>query len=117
MSAENGKHRSLWLQEALAGEDAMPPLEGAHRADVAIVGGGLVGLWTAIRRQGARAGVRRRRARAGRLRRRGAGRNGGEVLSWWGEGRTLVKLCGREEAIRVARASEAAVASSACSAT
>ncbi len=41
--------RAFWLQEAL--EDAPPelPLRGADRADVAIMGGGYVGLWTAIR--------------------------------------------------------------------
>ena len=40
-----------WLDEALAAEgDAVdaPPLEGEVRADVAIVGGGYTGLWTAL---------------------------------------------------------------------
>ena len=36
--------RSLWLREALQGEDVEPPLQGAQRADIAIVGGGYVGL-------------------------------------------------------------------------
>jgi hypothetical protein len=42
--------RSLWLQEALArdGEDDAPPLRGEERADICIVGGGYVGLWTAL---------------------------------------------------------------------
>jgi glycine/D-amino acid oxidase-like deaminating enzyme len=35
-----------WL--ASRGRPAGPPLEGRHEADVAIVGGGLTGLWTAI---------------------------------------------------------------------
>ena len=43
-------YRSLWLDEALSADDiAAPPLEGAARADVAIMGGGYAGLWTAIR--------------------------------------------------------------------
>jgi putative aminophosphonate oxidoreductase len=109
MPAENGKHRSLWLQEALAGEDPLPPLEGAQRADVAIVGGGLVGLWTAIRIKEREPScdvvVLEQDVCGGGA----SGRNGGEVLSWWAKAGTLVKLCGREEAIRVARASEAAV--------
>jgi len=40
-------HRSLWLQEALAGAEDQPPLRGDVRADVCIVGGGFTGLWTA----------------------------------------------------------------------
>ena len=45
-------HRSHWLTEALGDEqrhDDAPPLRGSARADVAIVGGGYVGLWTALR--------------------------------------------------------------------
>ncbi len=42
-------HRSLWLQEAQQGETDELPLEGAQRADIAIIGGGYVGLWTALR--------------------------------------------------------------------
>ena len=40
-----------WLSDALAAEGApaeAPPLEGDADADVAIVGGGYVGLWTAL---------------------------------------------------------------------
>jgi glycine/D-amino acid oxidase-like deaminating enzyme len=40
-----------WLDEALAAEGespAAPPLEGDRRIDVAIVGGGYTGLWTAL---------------------------------------------------------------------
>ena len=41
--------RCLWLRQAIApGEEDAPPLEGAQRADVAIVGGGYAGLWTAL---------------------------------------------------------------------
>src|SRR5438876_1163381 len=42
-------HRSLWLREALRGEADQSPLVGAQRADIAIIGGGYVGLWTALR--------------------------------------------------------------------
>ena len=47
------RHRSLWLEQALAtepeAERSVQHLEGEHRADVCIVGGGYSGLWTAIR--------------------------------------------------------------------
>ena len=49
--------RSWWLAEAGAGRGAgedpsrarRPMLDGDHRADVCIVGGGFTGLWTALR--------------------------------------------------------------------
>ena len=40
-----------WLEEALAagfGGEPAPPLDGEVEADVAIVGGGYTGLWTAL---------------------------------------------------------------------
>ena len=43
------KHRSFWLQEVAGDAPDAAPLDGARRADVAIIGGGYVGLWTAIR--------------------------------------------------------------------
>ena len=44
-----GAQRSWWLREALAREEhvAATPLAGDVTADVAIVGGGFTGLWTA----------------------------------------------------------------------
>src|SRR4051794_41875151 len=48
-SGAQGPHRSLWLQEALGDAPTEPSLSGTARADVAIIGGGFVGLWTAIR--------------------------------------------------------------------
>ena len=51
-----GGRRSWWLREALAAEPpslaadvAAPPFAGRARADVAILGGGYTGLWTALR--------------------------------------------------------------------
>ena len=42
-------HRSFWLEQALAGTADDPnPLRGTVTSDVAIVGGGFVGLWTAL---------------------------------------------------------------------
>jgi glycine/D-amino acid oxidase-like deaminating enzyme len=38
--------RSLWMEQ-LEPVDALPSLDGDHRVDVAIVGGGFTGLWTA----------------------------------------------------------------------
>ena len=41
------RQRSLWLDGALAQFTPRAPLEGDHDADVAIVGAGFTGLWTA----------------------------------------------------------------------
>lgn len=102
-------HRSLWLQEALGAEKPLPPLEGAQRADVAIVGGGYVGLWTAIRIKeldpACDVALLERDICGGGA----SGRNGGMVLSWWPKLASLVKLCGREGAVRLGRESEEAI--------
>jgi glycine/D-amino acid oxidase-like deaminating enzyme len=101
--------RSLWLEEALAGEQDAPRLEGEVRADVCIVGGGYTGLWTAIRVKELDPAadvviVERDVCGSG-----ASGRNGGFVLSLWAKLATLVKVCGQEEAVRLARASADAV--------
>ena len=103
------KHRSLWLEEALGDAPPAPPLEGATRADVAIVGGGYVGLWTAIRIKekdpACDVVVLERDVCGGGA----SGRNGGMILSWWPKLSSLVKLCGTEEALRLGRKSQAAI--------
>ena len=101
-------HRSLWLQEALDGPPA-PALAGAERADVAILGGGFVGLWTALelkRRDPACDVVVLERDVCGGG---ASGRNGGMVLSWWPKLASLIKLCGVEEALRLGHASAYAI--------
>ena len=101
-------HRSLWLQEALDGPPA-PALAGAERADVAILGGGFVGLWTALelkRRDPACDVVVLERDVCGGG---ASGRNGGMVLSWWPKLASLIKLCGVEEALRLGHASAHAI--------
>lgn len=103
------KHRSLWLKEALDGASGAPLLQGAERADVVIIGGGYVGLWTAIRIKEhdprCQVTIVEQDVCGGGA----SGRNGGFVLSWWAKLPTLIKLCGTEAGLRAARASEAAV--------
>ncbi|MGO1543291.1 MAG: NAD(P)/FAD-dependent oxidoreductase [Gulosibacter sp.] len=41
------RSRSLWLEDALEDAELRPSLEGEIDADVAIVGGGLIGVWLA----------------------------------------------------------------------
>lgn len=104
--------RSLWLQEALAGEqaEAAPVLRGAARADVCVVGGGYTGLWTALqlkeREPGLEVVLIERDVCGGGA----SGRNAGYMNSYWTKFLSLSKICGEAEALRIARASEDAIA-------
>ena len=109
----HARWRGLWLEEALADEpDAAPiePLSGAHRSDACIVGGGYTGLWTALRLKELDPALDVVVLEADLCGTGASGRNGGFALSWWPKLRSLVKLCGEEEAMRLARASEDATA-------
>ena len=103
------RHRSLWLRRALGDAPPAPPLAGTTRADVVILGGGFVGLWTAIelkrRDPACDVLVLERDVCGGGA----SGRNGGMVLSWWPKLSSLVKRCGAEEAVRLGRESAAAI--------
>ena len=103
--------RSLWLEEALAGDDPdAEALAGEVRADVCVVGGGYTGLWTALALRERDASldvvVLERDVCGGGA----SGRNGGFVLSWWAKFKTLKALFGAAEARRLAEASAGAVA-------
>lgn len=104
-----GPHRSLWLREALGGEADQPPLSGDAAADVTIVGGGYVGLWTALEIRRADPGcdvllIERDVCGSG-----ASGRNGGQLHSWWDRVDTLAVVCGEAEAVRLADASKEAI--------
>ncbi len=102
-------HRSFWLQEVAGDAPDAPALEGDVRADVGILGGGYVGLWTAIRikelEPAREVAVLEQDVCGGGA----SGRNGGFALSWWSKLPSLVSLCGTADALRVARGSEEAV--------
>ena len=103
-------NRAFWLEEALdADPDVAPPLQGDDRADVAIVGGGFTGLWTAIRLKeqdpGLDVAIVERDVCGGGA----SGRNGGFVTSWWAKYLSLANICGNEESRRLAQASEDAL--------
>jgi len=102
-------HRSFWLQEIIDDAPDAPFFSGSGKADVAIVGGGFVGLWTAIRIKEQEPAcdvvVFDQDICGGGA----SGRNGGFVLSWWPKLASLARLMGLDDAIRVARGSEAAI--------
>ena len=106
-----GARPSWWLREALTADPGVPvaPLSGDTTADVAIVGGGYTGMWTAYfiteHDPGARV-VLLEQAICGSG---PSGRNGGFVTAWWDELEGLVDTFGPEAAVEVARATADAV--------
>jgi putative aminophosphonate oxidoreductase len=98
------------LQEALPGEEDAPRLEGEQQADVCIVGGGFTGLWTALALKERNPSLDVAIVEADVCGGGPSGRNGGFVMSWWNKFKTLEKLAGTAEALRIARASGEAVA-------
>ncbi|MDQ4034982.1 MAG: FAD-binding oxidoreductase [Chloroflexota bacterium] len=109
---EPGLHRSYWLRDALGAEgDPAPlaPLEGESRHDVAIIGGGYTGLWTAYflteRDPGTRVVILEQDICGGGP----SGRNGGFLHGWWDQLPLLTELHGREGALELAWAADEAV--------
>lgn len=105
-----GKRRPLWLDQAY-GDDfpAARPLEGSQKADVVIIGGGYVGLWTALELKRLEPGLdvallERKICGSG-----ASGRNAGFAMPWWLKIVTLEKVLGTEEALKLCLASEDAV--------
>jgi glycine/D-amino acid oxidase-like deaminating enzyme len=106
MASPPTPHRSFWLQEIAGDAPDASPLEGTLRTDVAIVGGGYVGLWTAIRLKEMEPAlgvvVLEQDVCGGGA----SGRNGGFVLSWWPKLASLAHRFGDRTAVEIAGASE-----------
>ncbi|HET6380630.1 MAG TPA: FAD-binding oxidoreductase [candidate division Zixibacteria bacterium] len=107
-----GRQRSWWLREALAAEgdpSPRPGLRGDGRADVAIVGGGYTGMWTAYflteRAPDTRIVLLEQDVCGGGP----SGRNGGFVHGWWEDLEYLVRQFGEEAGLALARAADEVV--------
>jgi glycine/D-amino acid oxidase-like deaminating enzyme len=107
-----GERRGWWLREALRDEGDPPPaprLTGSIECDVAIIGGGYTGMWTAYeiteRAPDTRVVVLEQDICGGGP----SGRNGGFTHGWWDQLPLLVDLYGADRALEIAHASEAAV--------
>jgi glycine/D-amino acid oxidase-like deaminating enzyme len=100
-----GRERSPWLREALADEGDPPPhspLTWRTDADVAIVGGGYTGLWTAYRLLEQDPLLRVVLLETDICGGGPSGRNGGFVNGWWDELALLQELYGDERALACA---------------
>jgi len=105
--------RSWWLEEALAhsefaGEPA-PPLDGDVDVDVAIVGGGYTGMWTAFQLTERAPGIDVAILEADVCGGGPSGRNGGFCNGLWEELPLLVRTVGDEGALATALAAEESV--------
>lgn len=101
--------RSYW-QESVAPSDLCPPLTGEKYADVAIIGGGYVGLWTAItikqHEPDCRVVILEQDICGGGA----SGRNGGLVMTWWPKIASILSFCSSEEALFLGRRTEQSIA-------
>jgi glycine/D-amino acid oxidase-like deaminating enzyme len=94
--------RSQWLADV---EPDLPPpvtLEHDLTVDVAIIGGGFVGLWTAIALKELEPGLKIAVLESNRCGSGASGLNGGFVMSWWPKIASLVRICGVEDALWLA---------------
>lgn len=101
--------RSFWMIDAETTIPTEPPLTEDIDVDIAIMGGGFVGLWTAIfakqKKPESRIAVFERDMCGGGA----SGRNGGLVMSWWSELEGLIELFGEAEALKLAKISADAI--------
>ena len=99
--AVHGSTLPWWREEAPPDEPA-PPLEETVDADVAVVGGGFTGLWTALELRQRRPSATVVVLEAGRCGDGASGRNGGFLHGFWASLPRLVALLGEEDAVALA---------------
>ncbi len=98
-----GLRRAWWLREALAAEQPQilaPSLFGDATADVAIIGGGYTGMWTAYFLTELAPGTRIVLLEADICGGGPSGRNGGFLHGWWEYLPYLVERYGPEHGLR-----------------
>jgi glycine/D-amino acid oxidase-like deaminating enzyme len=103
--------RSWWLDEALKHEGNVPsasPLEAACDVDVAIVGGGFAGLWTALALKSRRPNLSIALIEASICGSGASGKNGGKVHGYWSSLGTGVETLGPDGALAIAQAGDRA---------
>lgn len=108
LSPRNSR-RNPMLREVDDLGDLCPRLEGEHRADLCIVGGGYLGLWTALEIKAAEPSMEICVIEADICGGGASGRNSGMALPWWTKIEALIAQCGTDEGLRLARASVTAI--------
>jgi putative aminophosphonate oxidoreductase len=104
------QYRGFWYAQALDQDSHVTaPLTNDISADICIIGGGYLGLWSAIRLKKEQPEldiviIERDLCGAG-----ASGRNGGVATNWWAKFLSVRKLCGHDEAMRICKAAESAI--------
>jgi len=93
---------SLWLTDVATAQAPIQRLQGDITVDVAIIGGGFVGLWTAIALKELEPALRVVVLEANRCGSGTSGLNGGFVMSWWPKIASLARICGVDDALWLA---------------
>jgi glycine/D-amino acid oxidase-like deaminating enzyme len=101
----DGSTTPWWLEEAPP-DEAAPPLEADTVADVAIVGGGYCGLWTALALRRRSPELRVVLLEADRCGHGPSGRNGGFLHGYWSMLGWLRATLGSTRALELARAGD-----------
>ena len=98
---------SWWLEEARAhrSTEIAPPLAGELEVDVAIVGGGYTGLWTALALREREPSLSVALLEAREIGEGPSGRNGGFLHGYWSSLPTLRRVLGDGSALQLAHAS------------
>lgn len=91
------KCEPLWLSEISKRTRLGRTLDTDLTVDVAIVGGGFVGLWSAIWLKSMEPSLRVAVLEKGRIGAGASGLNGGFVMSWWPKIGRLVQIAGEED--------------------
>jgi glycine/D-amino acid oxidase-like deaminating enzyme len=107
-----GVRRAWWLREALSAETAplpAPPVAEDLSVDVAIIGGGYTGMWTAWFLTEMAPGMRIAILEADICGGGPSGRNGGFLHGWWEQLPYLVKRYGPEAGLQLAQAADEVV--------
>jgi glycine/D-amino acid oxidase-like deaminating enzyme len=97
-----------WLQEAPP-DPEQPALDDDATADVAVVGGGFTGLWTALELKRREPGLDVIVLEAARCGIGPSGRNGGFLHGYWSSLARFRDVLGNEGAVAVARAADGAI--------
>jgi glycine/D-amino acid oxidase-like deaminating enzyme len=106
-SVAPGHEPPWWMQEAgVADEPKAPPLRGDAETDVAIVGGGYTGLWTALALRDREPGLRVTILEAEVCGAGPSGRNGGFLHGYWSSLGRLRERLGDAAALELARAGD-----------
>jgi glycine/D-amino acid oxidase-like deaminating enzyme len=96
---------SWWFAEAMRLEgEAAPSLKGEIGADVAIVGGGFTGLWTALALKARKPSLSIALIEAGLCGSGASGKNGGKAHGYWASLSGMAQNLGDDAALAVARA-------------